>query len=133
MKRIKMRCPYCGSYVSKKPSTVVYGEKAKPETYLYVCNCYPKCDSYVAAHNKTGLPMGFPANKKLRRKRMEAHKALNRICERGYMTKEQVYIWLQAKLNMNKKDMHIGRFNEYYCNRVIYEYNRAYRNMQTVI
>lgn len=48
------------------------------------------------------------------------------------MTKEQVYIWLQAKLDMPANAMHIGELDEYYCNRIIYECNRAYRNMRTV-
>lgn len=65
-------------------------------------------------------------------KESQLHKALDRIWENGYMTKEQVYIWLQAKLDMPANVMHIGKLNEYYCNRIIYECNRAYRNMRTV-
>lgn len=132
IKRIKIHCPYCGSLVTKRAASYVYGKNAKPDTFLYVCDRYPACDSYVAAHTKSGLPMGTPANKKLRNKRIAAHKALDRIWENGYMTKEQVYIWLQAKLDMPANVMHIGKLNEYYCNRIIYECNRAYRNMRAV-
>ena len=132
IKRIKIHCPYCGSLVTKRAASYVYEKNAKPDTFLYVCDRYPACDSYVAAHTKSGLPMGTPANKTLRNKRIAAHKALDRIWENGYMTKEQVYIWLQAKLDMPANVMHIGKLNEYYCNRIIYECNRAYRNMRTV-
>ena len=132
IKRIKIYCPYCGSLVTKRAASYVYGKNAKPDTFLYVCDRYPACDSYVAAHTKSGLPMGTPANKTLRNKRIAAHKALDRIWENGYMTKEQVYIWLQAKLDMPANVMHIGKLNEYYCNRIIYECNRAYRNMRAV-
>ena len=132
IKRIKIHCPYCGSLVTKRAASYVYGKNAKPDTFLYVCDKYPACDSYVAAHTKSGLPMGTPANKTLRSKRIAAHKALDRIWENGYMTKEQVYIWLQAKLDMPANVMHIGKLNEYYCNRIIYECNRAYRNMRAV-
>lgn len=132
IKRIKIHCPYCGSLVTKRAASYVYGKNAKPDTFLYVCDRYPTCDSYVAAHTKSGLPMGTPANKTLRNKRIAAHKALDRIWENGYMTKEQVYIWLQAKLDMPANVMHIGKLNEYYCNRIIYECNRAYRNMRAV-
>lgn len=132
IKRIKIHCPYCGSLVTKRAASYVYGKNAKPDTFLYVCDRYPACDSYVAAHTKSGLPMGTPANKTLRNKRIAAHKALDRIWENGYMTKEQVYIWLQAKLDMPANVMHIGKLNEYYCNRIIYECNRAYRNMRAV-
>lgn len=132
IKRIKIHCPYCGSLVTKRAASYVYGKNAKPDTFLYVCDRYPACDSYVAAHTKSGLPMGTPANKTLRNKRIAAHKALDKIWKNGYMTKEQVYIWLQAKLDMPANVMHIGKLNEYYCNRIIYECNRAYRNMRTV-
>ena len=132
IKRLKIHCPYCGSLVTKRAASYVYGKNAKPDTFLYVCDRYPACDSYVAAHTKSGLPMGTPANKTLRNKRIAAHKALDKIWENGYMTKEQVYIWLQAKLDMPANVMHIGKLNEYYCNRIIYECNRAYRNMRTV-
>lgn len=132
IKRIKIHCPYCGSLVTKRAASYVYGKNAKPDTFLYVCDRYPACDSYVAAHTKSGLPMGTPANKTLRNKRIAAHKALDKIWKNGYMTKEQVYIWLQAKLDMPANVMHIGNLNEYYCNRIIYECNRAYRNMRTV-
>ena len=132
IKRIKIHCPYCGSLVTKRAASYVYGKNAKPDTFLYVCDKYPACDSYVAAHTKSGLPMGTPANKTLRNKRIAAHKALDKIWKNGYMTKEQVYIWLQAKLDMPANVMHIGKLNEYYCNRIIYECNRAYRNMRAV-
>lgn len=129
LKREKIRCPYCGSLASKRPASYVYGKKADKNKFLYVCDRYPKCDTYVAATEK-GLPMGTLANKELRRKRIAAHKSLNRIWKKGFMTKEQVYVWLQSRLNMTDKQMHIGKFGEYYCNRVIYECNRAYKNMR---
>lgn len=133
MKRLKIRCPYCGSLASKRHASFVYGKDAKPDTFLYVCDRYPKCNSYVAAHKNSGLPMGTLANEKLRKKRISAHKALDRIWNKGFMTKEQVYIWLQSKLNMSAKEMHIGNFDEYYCNQIIFECNKAYRNMRLIL
>ena len=83
MKRVKIRCPYCGSLASKRPASFIYGKRANSDAYLYVCDKYPKCNSYVAAHKDNGLPMGTLANERLRRKRIAAHKSLDRIHKKG--------------------------------------------------
>lgn len=58
MKRINIKCPYCGSRAYLQPSSVVYGDRADDvEAKLYVCARYPACDAYVAAHKDTLLPM----------------------------------------------------------------------------
>lgn len=131
MKRLTVRCPYCGSKASKRPASYVYGEKADKSSYLYVCDRYPVCDSYVAAHEKSGLPMGTLANADLRKLRIEAHKALDIIWQSGYMSRTQEYKWLQAKLDLPASEMHIGHFNEYYCKLLIAECRQAYRNMRS--
>lgn len=86
MKRINIKCPYCGSRAYLRPSSVVYGDHTDDEeAKLYVCARYPACDAYVAAHKDTLLPMGTLADRNLRRKRMEAHSALNRLISSGLM------------------------------------------------
>ena len=35
IKRIKIHCPYCGSLVTKRAASYVYGKNAKPDTFLY--------------------------------------------------------------------------------------------------
>ena len=53
MKKTTIRCPYCGARATLRPSSVVYGERAKPGGYLYICDRYPK-----RPHDKmAGLPM----------------------------------------------------------------------------
>ena len=85
MKKNKVYCPYCGAEARVRPASAVYGENTKAENadkYLYVCNRYPKCDSYVAAHKKTMLPMGSLANKELRQKRMQTRSCVRSVCKR---------------------------------------------------
>ena len=80
MKRVNIKCPYCGSQALLRPASVVYGGKAKdPAAPYYVCAHYPACDAYVAAHRRTRLPMGTLANADLRRRRIQAHAAFNRL------------------------------------------------------
>ena len=120
MKRVNIKCPYCGSRALLRPASVVYGSKAAdPAAPYYVCARYPACDAYVAAHRDTRLPMGTLADRKLRRKRIEAHKGFNQLWESGLMGKKQAYRWLQAKLGLPEQEVHIGRFSLLRCEQVI--------------
>lgn len=116
-------CPYCGRTAQLRPTAYVYGEdNLNPEGYLYVCNGYPDfCDAYVGAHEKTLRPKGTLANASLRHQRIMAHRALDAIWKQGYMTRHGVYIWLQHRLNIREKDMHIGMFSDYLCSETIRE------------
>ena len=97
MKRVNIKCPYCGSRALLRPASVVYGPRAAdPAAPYYVCARYPACDSYVAAHRDTRLPMGTLANGELRRKRIDAHRAFDRLWKSGLMTKKQAFLWLQV-------------------------------------
>lgn len=120
MKRVKIKCPYCGSQALLRLASVVYGPKASdPAAPYFICARFPACDSYVAAHRDTRLPMGTLANSELRRKRIEAHRAFGHLWESGLMTKKQAYLWLQAKLDLPEREAHIGKFSTFRCEEVI--------------
>lgn len=92
MKRINITCPVCGSKAYLRPASVVYGDKAPdPDAKYYVCGRYPACDCYVAAHRKTMLPMGTLADKALRKKRHDAHVALDSLWKNGIMSRKEAY------------------------------------------
>lgn len=129
-KRKQIHCPYCGAKATLRPSSAVYGDAAKTDGYLYVCDRYPKCDSYVGAHKKTKLPMGTLANGDLRNKRIQAHKAFDWMWKSGLMTKWQAYKWMQGKLDLSDEQAHIAMFSEYMCDRLIAECKKAYANQQ---
>lgn len=95
-------------------------ERGTSTCYLYVCDGYPDdCDAYVGAHKKSLLPKGELADGQLRNKRILAHRALNTLLKEGGMTRKSAYIWLQNKLCLQKKDMHIAKFSLYYCEETI--------------
>lgn len=118
MKRKIVKC-HCGAHAMKRPASVVHGTKAKAEEYLYVCSRYPACDSYVGTHKKSLEPMGTLADKKLRIKRIEAHKFFNQLWESGIMQKWQAYKWMEAKFGLNRNQAHIAKFSEYMCDELI--------------
>lgn len=95
MKKKQIHCPYCGAKASLRPASAVYGTATKvPDSYLYVCDRYPRCDSYVGAHKRTKEPMGTLANGDLRNKRIQAHKAFDWMWKSGlipYAVTKQIF------------------------------------------
>ena len=90
--QITLRCPYCGRTARLRPASYVYGEDTlDAESFLYVC------DGILA------------------------HRALDALWKQGYMTRHSAYIWLQTRLCLKEKDMHIGKFSDYYCDETIRE------------
>ena len=73
------------------PASFVYGNSRSAGSYLYVCDRYPACNSYVAAHRATRQPMGSLADGELRHKRIQAHRAFDRLWRSGLMTKKEAY------------------------------------------
>lgn len=130
MKKVKIRCPYCGAHAVLRSSKAVYQSKAKPGRHLFVCARYPLCDSYVGAHEGTLLPMGTLANGDLRNKRIQAHRAFNRLWESGTMKKWQAYRWMQAKFGLCSQQAHIAMFSEYMCDQLIAECDKAASHMK---
>ncbi len=119
MKRINIKCPYCGSQAFLRPASVVH-KHTVPGEEVYVCARFPACDAYVSAHRDSRLPMDTLADRSLRQKRRQAHIALNRLWEQGLMTRKEAYRWLQVQLGLPESEAHIGRFSEFRCEQVIH-------------
>ncbi len=119
-KRNTVRCPYCGAQAKLRPATAVYGDATiNKDTYVYLCDRYPKCDSYVYAHPQSKEPMGTLANGDLRHKRILAHRAINKLCKSKKMTEREVYKFLGYQLGIPFEMTHIASFGEYMCGRVV--------------
>ncbi len=129
MKKKTIRCPYCGANATLRSASYVHGDAAKPDAMLYVCDRYPKCDSYVGAHQKSHLPLGTLANGDLRNKRIQAHKAFDWLWKSGRMKKWQAYKWMEGKLALDSSQAHIGMFSEYMCDVLISDCNQVYDNL----
>ena len=120
MKKVKIKCPYCGALAQLRPASAL--GKIKPAydgKRFYVCSRYPRCDAYVEAHAASGLPMGTLANRQLRWKRRDAHVALEKLWLEGHMTKSDAYRWMRTQMGIPETDAHIGKFSEYRCEQLI--------------
>lgn len=101
------------------PASFVYGNSRSAGSYLYVCDRYPACNSYVAAHRATRQPMGSLADGELRHKRIQAHRAFDRLWRSGLMTKKEAYQWMQTEFGLHEEQAHIAQFGAYMCDRLI--------------
>ena len=120
LKRVNIHCPNCGAKATLHPASYVYDNSRSAGSYLYVCNRYPICNSYVAAHRSTLLPMGSLADAELRHKRIQAHRAFDRLWRSGLMSKKEAYQWIQAEFGLHEEQAHIAQFGTYMCDRLIH-------------
>ena len=116
-----MRCPYCGAEVVLRDSSFIYKKKNKHKNeYLWVCSNYPNCDAYVGCHEGTTLPLGRPANARLRTLKKEAHRQFDPIWKSGLMNRREAYNWLSTMLNVPIEECHVGHFDVKMCQRMIH-------------
>ena len=119
---------------------------------MFVCENFPKCDSYVGCHPNTTKPLGRMANKKLRTMKSKAHYYFdplwkNRVFARKKSlshNRTKAYQWLAEQLDLPESKCHIGLFDVDMCRKVIqvckrkqveegiyineYSMSRGYRN-----
>ena len=113
-----IKCPYCGRTAVLKPGAFLFGNSAAVK-HLYVCSGYPACDAYVCAHEHSMEPMGTLADGALRKLRIRAHASFDAIWQRGIMSRNNAYRWLQDIFSLRKDQAHIAQFSTYMCEQVI--------------
>lgn len=114
------KCPYCGADLELKDASYIYhSSKSKQWGKVWVCKNYPKCDAYVGCHEGTTLPLGRPANARLRTLKAEAHKQFDPIWKSGLMNRREAYKWLSSMLDIPLDECHIGMFDVKMCQKVI--------------
>lgn len=130
-------CPYCFTPARLTDSSEVYNGRSYGP--VYVCGRYPECDAYVGVHKGTGEPLGRLADARLRKAKVQAHKAFDplwRNAPRMYdlpddpqerkkavtrikgVARNRAYRWLAMKLGIRADDCHIGFMNIMECKRV---------------
>jgi len=111
----------------------IYGKEYSdnPKSY-WRCS---KCSAHVSCHPDCITPAGVIADKRVRAFRKRVHGLLDPIWkyyvkEQGMQKKEarpKAYQWLADKMELNKKDCHIGCFDEKQCIEAINILNEAYQ------
>jgi ssDNA-binding Zn-finger/Zn-ribbon topoisomerase 1 len=92
---------------------------------FYGCTRYPECKATHGAHKHNGAPLGKPANKATKEKRIEAHALFDQLWQGEPDEKERKrkrrdsYAWMQQAMGMTKDEAHIGNFDIPTCERLM--------------
>lgn len=111
-----MRCPYCGGHAILSDSSVIYG---KSYGMVYICQHYPKCDSYVGVHKGTTIPLGRMANKELREWKKKAHACFDPMWKMHGLQRKRAYAIMRDLMEMTADQAHIAKFDVAECKRLI--------------
>lgn len=110
------RCVECG----KAQSSIVGGDRIyshRPdlaEKSFWLC----PCGAYCGCHPGTEDPLGFPAGPTTRRIRSRVHAKLNplwRSAKQRHKTRNQVYLFLAHRMEIERDACHVGMFTAEQC------------------
>ncbi len=113
-----MKCPYCDGYAHYVDSIKVY--KTKSYGGMYLCENYPKCDSYVGCHAGTTKALGRLANRELRYWKKKTHNEYFDPLWKGsekVMKRKEAYAWAAKEMEMDV--IHIGELSVEECKKLI--------------
>jgi hypothetical protein len=114
-----LHCHFCGGTAYLEDNSIIYGE-SKGSGKSYVCENFPRCNTYIAAHAGNWAPMGTLANAKLRRMRSQCHGKFDKLWRgKAKMTRKDAYIWLADKMGVDLDHAHFGCFTEDQCKRFL--------------
>jgi len=118
---IPKTCPHCQNELVYMTGDKVYGKK-RSHIFLYACEDFPRCHTFVGTHKGSMIPLGIPANKKLRKRRAVAHELFDRLWKGRKNSRKlrvRAYSWLQNFLSVDKEHAHIAMMDTGQCNKVI--------------
>ena len=87
-----MTCPFCGGMMLLHFNSMLYNGISYGKSYI--CENYPKCNTYVGCHKGTTVPLGTPADAELRLLRRKCHKVFDEKWKSGRMTRKEAYKYL---------------------------------------
>lgn len=113
-----MECPYCNKTAKLVDSEYIYGQ-GHNYGKMYVCQDFPRCDTYVGCHKGTISALGRLANKELREWKKKAHAVFDASWKSKKMRRASAYKKLADKLGIKAVDCHIGLFDVEMCKKVL--------------
>lgn len=130
------RCPYCGAGLQM----VEVGRMGFPKIpengpeYYWRCSCYPACNTYISADQKTKAPNGRIANERLRRNRMIIHSWQTIFDSSGLMNANNFRsTYIASELGINRGELaHVRNLDDAQSERVLKRLERVYHTEKKV-
>lgn len=99
------KCDNCGS-----TEVVLLKINTKTSSFnRYACK---NCGASVGCHENTNNPLGKMATCKTRQLRAKAHLEFDRLWKEHLMSRDNAYLWLANKLNIEIENCHISWLNK---------------------
>lgn len=109
-----LTCPVCGGKGTLQSSEKIWPGRGHPQ--LYICENYPRCDSYVRCHQDSEIPLGTLAGPKLRKLREVAHKQFDPLWkDNGNVLGRNLAYEVAGGVMEVDGEFHIGNLNEEQC------------------
>lgn len=89
-----------------------------PRRWYRACRYWPDC-SYMAAVDRTLVPVGKPVPSPNKAARERAHRVFDRLWIEGRMPRSQAYQWLSEAMDMPLRESHMGKMTPEQCARVV--------------
>ena len=106
-------CPYCGGKVVLRSSLEIY---KRDYGYVWVCENYPNCDSYVGCHSGGTKALGTVADAELRELRIKVHNRLDPFWKFKRISRKKLYKKLEKIFG---REIHMGSADKETCNKIL--------------
>ena len=107
-------CPYCGGKAILRPTEYLFEDHIydRSASHYYVCNNYPRCNTYISCQHGNFAPNGTLADSWLRMRRIVAHRYIDLIASNRIMGHKSIYYLIAGKLGLAEHQAHIRFSNE---------------------
>lgn len=111
----QVKCPYCNAVAEFEGVRASRCIDKKPG-HRYACR---DCGAYIRADPATQQPRGSMADKRLRFWRHETTHLIAAIVSKNYLTRGQLYRWLQTELELSSDECKVYCFDIHTCQEVV--------------
>lgn len=114
---IPTECPYCGGTVRLVNNREIYGAPIGSWPFAY--HCQQCCEAYVGVHQDTAIPVGFMADKELRKARQTAKISFHEMLYVSRRSRSEGYRWLSVQLGISVNKTHYGWMDMIQCEQAL--------------